>query len=161
MSFPILLDANSTYWEYRQSGATSPYPLDYVIDQNGNVAYFSTEYQPEDMIAVINDLLDSPSSTPDVPPAQLIFLQAAPNPFNPQTKISFTLQSRQPVSLDIHNARGHLVRTLLSSEIRPSGLNILAWNGQNNQGQNLPSGLYMARIRTRNETAVTKLTLVR
>ncbi len=161
VSFPILLDANSTYWQYRQSGATSPYPLDYVIDQDGRVAYFSTEYRPEDMIAVIDGLLDNPAAQPDVPPAPSVFLQVSPNPFNPQTKISFTLERSQSVSLDIHDTRGRLVCTLLSSEVRPTGPNHLAWDGKDDHGQDLPSGLYMARIRTLNNTAVAKLTLVR
>ena len=161
VSFPILLDAGSIYYQYRQSGATSPYPLDYVIDPEGRVAYFSTEYRPEEMIDVINSLLANPAGQPETPPAQPLSLQAFPNPFNPQTKISFTLQHSQPVSLDILDTRGHLVRTLLSSDVRPMGPNLLAWDGQNDQGQNLPSGLYMARMRTLNETAVTKLTLVR
>lgn len=161
MTFPILLNAGSTYNQYRQSGGTSPYPLDYVIDQEGRVAYFSTEYDPEAMVQVIDGLLGQTSSQPDVPPARHLSLHAAPNPFNPQTEISFVLDRDQPVSLDILDARGHLVRTLFSSVLRPAGPNQTHWNGRDNQGRELSSGLYMARIRTLNQTAVTKLTLVR
>lgn len=46
VTFPMLLDAGSVYWDYQQSGSVSPYPLDYVIDQEGRVAYFGTEYDP-------------------------------------------------------------------------------------------------------------------
>ncbi len=161
MTFPILLDASPTYGLYRQSGGTSPYPLDYVIDQQGRVAYFSTEYDPEAMIAVINGLLGLTSGQQDVPSAPLIQIQAVPNPFNPQTVISFVLPGAQPVSLDILDARGHLVRTILSSELRNEGPNRVDWNGRDNQGRELPSGLYMAQIRTLNQTASIKLTLVR
>ncbi len=161
VSFPMLRFANTPYWQYRQSGALSPYPLDYVIDQEGNVAYFGTEYEPEDITLVINNLLGLTSGTPDIPPAKKLDLMASPNPFNPQTNIVFTLKHSQPVSLDILDARGHLVRTLLSSEVRPGGLNKLSWNGQDDQGQSLSSGLYLAQIKTLHETAITKLTLVR
>ena len=60
ISFPLLLDVGTTYTAYRQSGAVSPFPLDYVIDRNGNVAYFSTEYEPEKMVQVIDTLLANP-----------------------------------------------------------------------------------------------------
>ncbi len=162
VSFPILLDNGNIYYnQYRQSGGTSPFPLDYVIDQEGNVAYFSTEYDPEAMIAVIDQLLGGVSGHPEVPQAKALALLAAPNPFNPQTEISFFLPGSQPVSLDILDTRGHLVRTLLKSEPQPAGQNRVTWDGRDNQGKALPSGLFMARIRTRNHTAVTKLTLVR
>ena len=161
VTFPILLDANSFIGLYRQSGAASPYPLDYVIDQQGRVAYFSTEYDPESMVAVIDQLLDPLSATPDIPTATGFLLQAAPNPFNPQTDISFYLNQAQPVSLNIHDARGRVVRHLLRSSPQPAGEGEARWDGRDNQGRELPSGLYMAQIKTRNRTAVTKLTLVR
>jgi len=161
MTFPIHLDASSTYWQYRQNGGTSPYPLDYVIDKEGRIAYFSTEYDPETIVAVIDGLLGTLSSQPEVPPARHLQIQAAPNPFNPQTEISFILDRDQPVSLDILDTRGHLVRAIFSSEFLHEGVNRADWNGRDNQGRELPSGLYMARIRTLNQTAVTKLTLVR
>jgi hypothetical protein len=72
MTFPILLDSNGVYQIYRQSGATSPYPLDYVIDQGGNVAYFATEYDPEAMTSVIDDLLSNTAAM-DVEPTSLDF----------------------------------------------------------------------------------------
>jgi len=160
MTFPILLNAGNTYGAYHQSGGTSPYPLDYVIDQEGRVAYFSTEYDPEAMIAVIDGLLGHTSSQPDIPRSRLQ-IQAAPNPFNPQTEILFVLNREQPVSLDILDARGSRIRTLLSSELRNEGQNRVSWNGRDNHGRELSSGLYLARIRTLEQTAVTKLTLVR
>jgi hypothetical protein len=57
LTFPILLDAGEAYGEYAQSPAVSPYPLDYVIDQSGQVAYFNSEYDPDVMVAVIDQLL--------------------------------------------------------------------------------------------------------
>lgn len=59
LTFPILLDAGEAYGEYGQSPAVSPYPLDYVIDQSGLVAYFNSEYDPDAMVAVIDQLLSN------------------------------------------------------------------------------------------------------
>ncbi len=121
VTFPLLLDANSIIGFYRQSGAASPYPLDYVIDQDGLVAYYSTEYDPETMVAVVDDLLGLSPSAVDIPPATGLLLQASPNPFNPQTEISYLLKKDQPVSLNILDARGYLVRTLLRSVPQTKG----------------------------------------
>ena len=44
LTFPILRDASSAYNQYGQNGSATPYPLDYVIDPAGKVAFFSTEY---------------------------------------------------------------------------------------------------------------------
>jgi hypothetical protein len=57
LTFPILLNAGQAYSEYGQSPSVSPYPLDYVIDQSGQVAYFNSEYDPDFMVSVIDQLL--------------------------------------------------------------------------------------------------------
>jgi len=57
LSFPILLEAGATYQQYVQAPSASPFPLDYVIDQSGQIAYFNTEYDPENMVGVIDQLL--------------------------------------------------------------------------------------------------------
>ena len=57
LSFPVLVQANSAYSVYAQSPSASPYPLDYIIDQTGHVAYFNTEYDPDAMVTVIDQLL--------------------------------------------------------------------------------------------------------
>ncbi len=62
IGFPILVDAGIIYSQYNQPGGASPYPLDYIIDQQGNVAYFNDEYRPATMVGMIDDLLgNSPS----------------------------------------------------------------------------------------------------
>jgi len=162
ISFPILLGTLSTYNMYRQSGGISPYPLDYVIDQAGRVAYFNTEYDPEGMTAVIDDLLLNPAPVGDLPAAvQNLSLDARPNPFNPRTEINFRLPRAGKVALDIHDARGHLVRRLIVDETYPAGPGVVVWNGTDDQGRALPSGLFLARIRSGGFAAIKKLTLLR
>ncbi len=57
LSYPVLADADQTYWHYQQAGGSSPYPLDYIIDQEGRVSYFNTEYDPDRMTQIIDGLL--------------------------------------------------------------------------------------------------------
>ncbi len=57
IDFPVVYDAGVTYLSYLQDWATSPYPLDYIIDQEGKIAYFNSEYDTDGMIASIDALL--------------------------------------------------------------------------------------------------------
>ncbi len=67
--------------------------------------------------------------------------QNFPNPFNPVTTIRFTLQSSQSVTLAIYDARGRLVKRLLDEE-RPTGENFATWDGTNEVGTDVASGVY-------------------
>ena len=162
VSFPVLVDTYPTYTMYRQAGATSPFPLDYVIDQVGRVAYFNTEYDPDEMVAVIDQLLLHPAPVGEIPSAvDDLRLEARPNPFNPRTEIHFRLPRSGRVDLDIHDARGHLVRRLIQGQPYEEGPGVVAWDGTDDQGRALSSGLYLARIRAGGFSAISKLTLLR
>ncbi len=162
ITFPILVNTGSTYGQFRQPGGTSPYPLDYVIDQAGRVAFFGTEYDPEGMTAVIDELLENPAPVEDLPGAKgTLRLEARPNPFNPRTEIHFGLPVTGQVDLDIHDARGHLVRRLIAGRLFPEGPGMVVWDGTDDLGRNLATGLYLARIRSGGFSAISKLTLLR
>lgn len=57
ITFPIGLDANGSYRNYRVSDGLSPFPLDVIIGPDGTIAYLRREYDPEAMKAVIDGLL--------------------------------------------------------------------------------------------------------
>ena len=162
VTFPVLMQILATYDTYAQPGSASPYPLDYVIDQAGRVAYFNTEYDPEAMVAIIDELLLNPAPVEDIPGVvNGLNLEARPNPFNPRTEIHFRLPRAERVELDIHDARGHLVRHLVDGGQFTEGPNVVVWDGTDDAGRSLPSGLFLARIRAGGFSAITKLTLLR
>jgi len=162
MSFPILLDDQGLINEYRQSGATSPFPLDYIIDQEGRVAYYNTEYDPAAMIEVIDELLAiSTAVEDDLPTPARLVLEAAPNPFNPMTMVSFELPVDGTVILDLHDTRGRRVRHLLAGERRTAGRHELVFDGRDDLGRDLPTGLYLLRMTTEKAATTRKLMLVR
>jgi hypothetical protein len=72
----------------------------------------------------------------------LNILPAHPNPFNPTTKLSFTLGRESKGSVKIYNLRGALVRNLATGEF-PSGLNELEWRGRDEHGSSVASGVYI------------------
>jgi hypothetical protein len=87
-------------------------------------------------------------------------LPAQPNPFNPSTQISFVLREQSMVNLDIYNARGQLVKNLVS-ETRPAGTHNVVWNGKDNQGQLVSSGLYFTRMKANENLFLNKMMLLK
>ena len=72
---------------------------------------------------------------------------AYPNPFNPETEISFTLPGRAEASLVIYNILGEKVKTLVSGEM-DAGTHRVRWNGTDEAGNSVASGIYFYRLKT-------------
>ncbi len=83
-----------------------------------------------------------------------------PNPFNPDTRISFSLQKEQFVCLDIVNIKGQKVTNLFSG-ILDSGLHEYTWNGTNSYGEKISSGVYFIKMTTNENTFVLKCLLLK
>ena len=69
-------------------------------------------------------------------------LQAHPNPFNPQTSLFFTLQSRGMTALEIYDLQGRLVRHI-DGGFLPAGRHEISWDGRGDANRALASGEYI------------------
>ena len=83
-----------------------------------------------------------------------------PNPFNSNVKIRFTIPSEEVVKILILNILGEKVRVLTDSNYGP-GLNTLIWDGKNDYGQELSTGLYFCSLKTKKFQNSIKLLLVK
>ena len=72
-------------------------------------------------------------------------VRSYPNPFNPHTNIAFELPEPGQVSLSIYNVRGRLVSTLLTTTLGP-GRHEIGWDGTDENGRVVHSGVYLYRI---------------
>jgi flagellar hook assembly protein FlgD len=72
-------------------------------------------------------------------------LRNFPNPFNPRTTVEFALSHDATASLRVYDARGRLVRTLLESYVA-AGKHSVTWDGRNDQGVTVVSGVYFLRL---------------
>jgi flagellar hook assembly protein FlgD len=79
-----------------------------------------------------------------------------PNPFNPQTSIRFGLKEAANVSLKIYDVRGQLVKTLHDNKNLPAGKYQENWNGVNNDGTRVRSGIYFLKLVTSNGYSETR-----
>ena len=98
------------------------------------------------------------SSMPSAP-RSFHLAQNYPNPFNHATHIGFTLQQPSAVSLQVFNAHGQLVATLVEG-IRPAGTYQTAWDGRDDQGQAVSSGVYIVRLDAEGQQATRKMLLI-
>jgi len=83
-----------------------------------------------------------------------------PNPFNPRTTIAFELPRTAQVSIDLYDARGRLVRTLVDGE-RAAGDHRVIWDGTDDQGHGVSSGVYYVRMLGGGKRFVQKAVLLR
>lgn len=93
-------------------------------------------------------------------PCQIELYQNYPNPFNPTTLISYTLPKTSSVELKIFDILGNDVRTLVN-EIQNSGIRNSKWDGTDNDGNKLSSGIYYCRLKVNDNIKTIKMILMK
>jgi flagellar hook assembly protein FlgD len=83
-----------------------------------------------------------------------------PNPFNPQTSISYSLKQAGPVKIEIFNVKGQLVRTLVNTTKKAGKYNAV-WFGQNDSGSKVGSGIYFYKMQTTDFTDIERMLLLK
>ena len=97
---------------------------------------------------------------PTAPELETCLTGNHPNPFNPTTQIGFSLKESSDVTLEIYNLRGQLVRTLLNRKME-AGEHTFQWNGDDNAGKNVGSGIYLYKMKAGRYTATKKMILLK
>ena len=113
-----------------------------------------------DVSCGVDPKVDSIRATNADLPGATLALAAAPNPFNPQTQFSFTLEHEQSIELAVFDLKGRRVRELARGNWTANQYTI-EWNGCDDQGRGLSSGVYFARLQAGPESAVTRVVLVK
>jgi hypothetical protein len=93
-------------------------------------------------------------------PEKFELVSLYPNPFNPKITIKYNLDIEENVSIKIYNILGQQVSQLLNQEMLP-GYHSIQWNGKNNQGILLGSGIYFIKISTDKQSYVGKVSLIK
>ena len=86
--------------------------------------------------------------------------QSYPNPFNPSTTIKFSVPVRGAVELAIYNLAGQQIRKLVSS-VLDAGNHSIIWDGRNDRGHELASGVYLYRLQAEEQVSSRKLLMLR
>ena len=82
-----------------------------------------------------------------------------PNPFNPSTTIEFAIQNNSKVELTIHNIKGQKIKTLTNNEFS-KGSHSIIWNGVDDEGKPVSSGVYLYKLNINSKTEAVKKCLL-
>ncbi|MCB5228541.1 MAG: S8 family serine peptidase [Candidatus Cloacimonetes bacterium] len=102
----------------------------------------------------------TPADDPVVPAISTGLIGNYPNPFNPSTTISFSLQHKAPVEISIYNQKGQKVHQLYNNEL-PAGEHSLVWNGKDDNGNQAASGVYYYRMKSGTYTSSRKMIMMK
>ena len=98
----------------------------------------------------------SPSQLPE----KFSVSQNYPNPFNPSTTIEYALPEKARVTIDVYNILGQRVRRLVNEEM-PAGVHMTVWNGTNENGRAVSTGLYFYRVTAGDNIDQKKMLLIK
>jgi hypothetical protein len=122
---------------------------------------FSIKFSTQPPFAsIITSVADDPGGISNTGHNGFILEQNQPNPFNSITWINYTLPEQSNITLNIYNVNGSLVRTLQNGP-QPAGKYSVKWNGLNNAGSPVSSGIYFYRLETEGFTGTRKMFILK
>lgn len=126
------------------------------------VGVFESAWSDTFACAIAKEVVSSVSS--ETTPKEFALRQNYPNPFNPSTTIRYDLPAvagkGEPVLLEIFNIMGQKVKTLVDWQQKP-GVYAVLWDGKNEYGRPVSSGIYFYRIKVKGFTASYKMSLIK
>ena len=157
-SYPLADDRSTAIWSDFGSGAV---PRNVILDSDGVVVYNSTGFNEGAITAVLDELLsanglDEISQQPNRP----VLTANYPNPFNAGTQIQFEMPDPLSIQMDIYNEKGIVVKHLINTRVG-RGPHEVFWNGRDNNGLSLPSGVYVVSLITPTSQSSRKVLLLK
>jgi hypothetical protein len=134
------------------------------VDQNvptGNYTYYLTAMYGTHESVPSNEVEVEVVDAGNILPANGTTLNGnVPNPFNPTTTISFSLETAGYVNIDIYNVKGEKVRTLVDENLEATSHSVV-WDGKDDLGRTTSSGVYFYKMKTGSFTSTKKMVLMK
>ncbi|OQY27989.1 MAG: hypothetical protein B6244_08575 [Candidatus Cloacimonetes bacterium 4572_55] len=145
-NFPLVIPVWQGSTEPDLPGYADSYPISFRVWQDDQITELEAEFEHGDG-TFGNDLFTKVSlcGDPFISKEETLLRQNYPNPFNPVTVIRYTLAESGEATLQVYSSAGRLVRTL-SSGLQESGEHSATWDGQNDRGQKVATGVYFYRL---------------
>ncbi len=134
--------------------------LTLLLDQNGLQSFEFERAVVCDRSGVELNVTFSKATENSALPQNYSLEQNYPNPFNPSTTISYALPHSSLVQLDIYNVLGQSVRRLVNG-FEPAGYRSVEWDGRDDAGHSVPSGVYFYKITSANFTESRKMLMIK
>lgn len=131
------------------------------LADNKIMLIWEQNYQgPNTLYAQMIDFSAVDNETNDVSPMTMTLRQNYPNPFNPETNISFNITKLGKVKLEVYNLKGQKVKTLVNSNFEV-GKHTVVWNGKDDGGKQVASGIYFYRLKNGTNSSTRKMILMK
>lgn len=165
----VILDENETVLGYAVTNNDGYYLVNGLPSGNltgiATKVLYESDEEPVNMTTTGSaDFVINPQTTTDVPEDDItpatITLSNYPNPFNPETTISFGLTEAGYTTLSIYNIAGQKIATLVQDELS-AGTHNITWNGTTSNGANVASGMYFYRLQSGDYTMTNKMVLMK
>lgn len=162
----VVANMEPIYYQDNGNGGTGDGQLDLTQISKFNVIMFNRgenfkrRFYLDDFRVDDNPLVTTVESGPDFVPSDFSLNQNYPNPFNPTTTIEYSLEKTSEIQLSIFNILGQKVRTLVNGK-QGSGRHSIQWNGRNDVGTLVSSGVYVYVLRSEDVTFSRKLMLLK
>ena len=142
------------YYQYIQPTSINPvvWPTTYELNELVWMNDSLTVEDPPQLIVGVDD--------DEQIPINYTVSQNYPNPFNPRTTISFSVAKSGYAKLSVYNSRGELIRTLLKENV-PSGNYNIDWDGKDDMGKSVSSGLYLYKLEVNGTNQIKKMLLMK
>ena len=146
-------DDNTNQWEEVD---------DYRVDSFNQQIYFQTDNVNAYYAIIVQSSITSVENKKIIQPSKFKLEQNYPNPFNPKTEIQYQISSDNmtAVSLKIFNLNGQEIRTLINRN-HIAGNYQISWDGKDNFGRTVSSGIYLYRLTVGNITETKRLVLMK
>ena len=118
------------------------------VDYKGKI----TRHEIVRIVVTADDNLQQPGSVK--------LMNAYPNPFNPTSTIEYAIEQASHVNLTIYDLRGNEIARLVQAH-QEAGWHTAVWNGLDNQGQSIPTGVYLANLNDQYQSRVIKITYLK
>jgi len=140
--YNVTLGQHTFQWRYQKDG---------YVSSGSDCAWIDYIDLPE---------YDNTSTNNTEIPFQSMLLNNYPNPFNPTTTIEYFLAQPGKVRIDIFNIKGELVKTF-KEEFLPAGNQKVIWQGEDNNGRDVSSGIYIGMMKQADRSNCLKLVLIK
>ncbi len=158
--FAIYIRATSE--SFSQFATTTDNSFDVILSPVLDYAFHIRAIYENGVSAPSNNIYVSyvDNDDPTAPPLETALVGNHPNPFNPSTNVSFSLNQSADVNLSVYNVKGQLVRTLVREHME-AGNHTVEWNGMDNQSKAVGSGVYFLKMNADRYVAVKKMIMLK
>ncbi len=161
-----VLDKNSLVEIYSSEetgtelGHIDGYETFIILDDGFMVTAGDFTYSDGIRIIKTNSLGAVPSCDYTIPEPNQMILSNYPNPFNPETTLSFELKADSDATLEVFNIKGQKVNTLVERRLS-KGSHTVVWSGEDKKGNTVTSGIYFYKLTAGNESVTKKAVLMK